>query len=152
MPSAAEPRIEDPTRLTRLRVRDLMTWGTFAVRAKDDLATVSDLMDEHSVRHIPVVDGEGRLLGLVSHRDLLRSALRGQPGLPPEIAKNLLLATTAGQIMTRDPRTAGPEDDIRQAAQVMLDHKYGCLPVVENGRLVGIITESDFVRFLAAGD
>jgi CBS domain-containing membrane protein len=129
-----------------------MTEGVFAVRPKDDLATVSDLMDEHGVRHIPVVDGEGKLVGLVSHRDLLRNALRGQPGLPPELEKNLLLATTAGQIMTREPQTAEPEQDIREAAQMMLKHKYGCLPVVRNGRLAGIITEADFVRFLAAGE
>ncbi len=149
MPTAATRETAAPV---RLRVRDLMTEGAFAVRPKDSLATVSELMDEHGVRHIPVVDGEGKLVGLVSHRDLLRNALRGQAGLPPELEKNLLLATTASQIMTHEPQTAEPEDDIRQAAQRMLTHKYGCLPVVREGRLVGIITESDFVRFLAAGE
>jgi len=144
-----EPKSPDES---RLRVRDLMTVGVFAVRAHDDLATVSDLMDEHAVRHIPVVDHAGRVVGLVSHRDLLRNALRGQPGLPPEVERNLLFSTTAAQIMTPHPQTADPDQDIRQAAQTMLEHKYGCLPVVQDGYLVGIITEADFVRFLAAGE
>jgi CBS domain-containing protein len=136
---------------TRLTVRELMTEGVFAVDANDDLATVSDLMDARGIRHAPVVAG-GRLVGLISHRDLLRYALKGQVGASPEIERAAQLRLRAEEIMTRDVVTVGPEQDIREAARIMLEGKFGCLPVVENARLVGILTESDFVRFLASGD
>ena len=137
--------------MTRLRVRDLMTGGVYAVDANDHLATVSDLMDAHNIRHAPVVE-EGRLVGLISHRDLLRHSLKGQVGVPPEMERGVQLTVTAGEVMTRDIVTASPDQDIREAARLMLEGKFGCLPVVEDTRLVGILTESDFVRFLAAGD
>ncbi len=134
-----------------LRVRDLMTEGVFAVSANDNLVTVGDLMDERNIRHAPVVEN-GRLVGLISNRDLLRNTVKGQAGLPPEIERSVQLTITAAEIMTRDVETTEPEQDIREAARVMLESKYGCLPVVEGSRLVGILTESDFVRFLASGD
>lgn len=136
---------------TRLTVRELMTEGVFVVDANDDLTTVSDLMDERSIRHAPVVE-EGRLVGLISHRDLLRFALKGQVGASPEIERAAQLRVRAEEIMTREVATARPDQDIREAARIMLEGKYGCLPVVEDTRLVGILTESDFVRFLASGD
>ena len=137
--------------MEQLRVRDLMTTGVFAVQAADDLETVNDLMEERSVRHIPVVDENGKLIGLVSQRDVLRNSLVGREKLPPELAGSSL-RTAVGQIMTRGIMTAEPDQDIRTAARVMFENKYGCLPVVDDKRLVGILTESDFVRFLAAGD
>jgi CBS domain-containing membrane protein len=137
--------------MNALRVRDLMTAGVFAVNVNDHLVTVSDLMDERNIRHAPVVE-DGKLVGLISNRDLLRNTVRGQSGLPPEIERAAQLTVTAGEIMTRDVETAEPDQDIRDAARVMLEGKYGCLPVVEGSRLVGILTESDFVRFLASGD
>lgn len=136
---------------TRLTVRELMTEGVFVVDANDDLATVSDLMDARSIRHAPVVQ-EGRLVGLISHRDLLRYALKGQAGASPEVERAAQFRLRAEEIMTREVATVRPQQDIREAARVMLEGKFGCLPVVEDGRLVGILTESDFVRFLASGD
>ncbi len=138
--------------MTRLQVRDLMTRGVFAVNVDDDLETVSNLMDERSIRHAPVVDGAGGLLGLVTQRDLLRNSLKGQTGLPPEAERQARLQITAGEIMVRNVVTASPGQDIRDAARIMLDNKFGCLPVLEGQRLVGIVTESDFVRLLASGD
>jgi CBS domain-containing membrane protein len=134
-----------------LRVRDLMTEGVFAVGVNDDLETIRTLMEERSIRHAPVVGEGGILLGLVSQRDLIRNSLRAQ-ALPPSAMAAAMQMTTAGEIMTPNVVTAAPDQDIRDAARVMLDNKYGCLPVVEGMRLVGIVTESDFVRFLAAGD
>jgi CBS domain-containing membrane protein len=137
---------------TQLRVRDLMTEGVFAVNVDDVLATVNDLMDERNIRHAPVVGPGGDLVGLVSQRDLLRHSLKNLPGFPLSAGKSMQQTVTAGEVMTRDPVTAEPDQDIREAARVMLENKYGCLPVIEGTRLVGIITEADFVRFLAAGD
>jgi CBS domain-containing protein len=82
---------------------------------------------------------KGQLVGLVTHRDLLRSAMSRDRR-----------STTAGDIMTRDPEAVRPSTSLVRAARLMLEKKFGCLPVVEHdNRLVGIITESDFVRFAA---
>jgi CBS domain-containing membrane protein len=138
-------------RTNRLTVRDLMTEGVFAVGVDDNLETIRTLMEERNIRHAPVVGFGGVLLGLVTQRDLLRHSLKSD-ALPPRAEAEAMQMTTAGEIMTPNPTTADPELDIRDAARVMLDRKYGCLPVVEGARLVGIVTEADFVRFLAAGD
>lgn len=137
--------------MNRLMVRDLMTEGAFAVGVDDNLETIRTLMEERNIRHAPVVGSGGVLLGLVTQRDLIRNTLRSD-ALPPQAAAEAMQMTTAGEVMTLNPVTAEPDQDIRDAARVMLDNKYGCLPVVEGARLVGIVTESDFVRFLAAGD
>lgn len=135
-----------------MRVRDLMTPGVFAVGVEDDLETVTNLMDDRSIRHAPVVDSAGNLVGLVTQRDLLRTGLGGQGQLPPETERQARLHVIVGEIMIPDVVTARPDQDIREAARIMLENKFGCLPVVENQRLVGIVTESDFVRLMAAGD
>ena len=138
--------------MTRLQVSDLMTQGVFAVGVEDDLETVTNLMDDRNIRHAPVVDAAGNLVGLVTQRDLLRTGLGGQGQLPPEAERQARLHVNVGEIMNPDVVTARPDQDIRDAARIMLDNKFGCLPVVENQRLVGIVTESDFVRLMAAGD
>lgn len=132
-------------------VSNLMTQAVFALRRSDDLATLQDLMADRGVRHVPVVDNDGDLLGLVSHRDLLRTSLIEQADTPGFIERAMLTRLTVGEIMTSDVETVSPEADIREAAQVMYENKFGCLPVVEGAHLVGILTEADFVRLMAQG-
>ena len=136
----------------RLTVADLMTNRVFAVRADETVARLVDLMHEHQVRHVPVVDEEGDLVGLVSHRDLLRNSLIEQDDEVQVDKEELLERLQVGDLMLGEIDRVKPDTDIRDAAQLMLDHKYGCLPVVEGNRLVGILTESDFVRLMAGGN
>jgi acetoin utilization protein AcuB len=89
-------------------------------------------MDEHRIRHLPVVTG-GRLIGMVSDRDV-RSAVAGPPG------------PGAGRIMTPDPVTVSPDTRIEHAARLMLDRRFGSLPVVDATTLVGIVTYTDLLR------
>ena len=135
-----------------LTARDLMTARVFAVRPTDPLGAVRDLMLEHNVRHVPVVDADGDLVGLISQRDLLRNALVDQAEVPAYVEDALLKRLTAAEVMTAYLDRVSPDTDIREAAQIMFDNKYGCLPVTVGDRLVGILTEADFVRFLARGD
>jgi CBS domain-containing membrane protein len=136
--------------MRRLLVQDLMTRNVFTLKPDDDLTTLYDLMDAEHIRHIPVVDEEEEeLVGLVTHRDLLRTALSGKSELPMSLQRDILRTMTVETIMIPDVETIEPDRPIADAAQVMLDNKYGCLPVVEDGRLVGIITEADFARCLA---
>jgi CBS domain-containing membrane protein len=137
---------------TKLCVRDLMTEQVIAVKPDTDLTAVRDLLWEHNIRHLPVVDGDGDLIGLVSQRDLLRHALINQHHLPDYVEEAVLERLKASDIMTANVERVGADTDLREAAQTMFDNKYGCLPVTEGDRLVGILTESDFVRFLGRGD
>lgn len=145
MAGTAPPRI-------RITVRDLMTEQLFTVGPHDDLATVRDLMVEHRVRHIPVVEADGNLVGLVTHRDLLRHSLIEQEDIPGYVEEAVLEQVEVCEVMTSSPDVVTADADIREAAQVMLDRKYGCLPVVEGKRLIGILTEADFVRLMAQGE
>jgi CBS domain-containing membrane protein len=133
-------------------VRDLMTEHVFAVRPQDSLTTVADLMQERQIRHVPVIDAEGDLIGLISHRDLLRNALIEQAEVPDYVEQAVLDRLRARDIMTAAVESVGPDLDLRFAAQVLYEQKFGCLPVVEGRRLVGILTEADFVRLMAQGE
>jgi CBS domain-containing membrane protein len=150
---AARRALRSPViRPVRLRVRDLMTFEPAALMPYDDLATLYDLLDTRHVRHVPVVDEDGDLVGLVTHRDLLRCALAEENDLPLSLQRDMLVCRKVGEIMTPDPETVEAETEIGVAAQTMFENKYGCLPVVEGARLVGILTESDFVRYLAEAE
>lgn len=135
-----------------MKVRDLMSSTVFASRPGDSVAELRDLMYEHNVRHIPIVDEDGDLVGVVSQRDLLRNSLVEQADVPGFLEDEILSRLKVDELMTTDPESIDPDSDIRRAADLMVEYKYGCLPVVEGRRLVGILTESDFVRLMARGD
>ncbi len=132
-----------------LHVRDLMTREVLSVHPGDNLREVYDLMADHHVRHVMVVDEDGDLAGLVSHRDLLRSSIIEQE-LPLSMARDILEEVRVQEMMTREVATVEPDLALAEAARLMFEEKIGCLPVVEGTRLVGILTESDFVRHYAA--
>jgi CBS domain-containing membrane protein len=133
--------------MTDLRVRDLMSDHVISVHPEDGVDKVCDAMTERGIRHIAVIDGEGDLVGLVSHRDLLRHALIERSDLPFFIQRAVLLRTRTEEVMTSEVQTAEPDLPLREAARIMFENKFGCLPVVEGWRVVGILTESDFVRY-----
>ena len=130
-----------------LKVRDLMTEVVLSVHPDDTVEKVYDLMNERSIRHLTVVDRDGDLLGLVSHRDLLRHSPIERAEIPVFLIREILRRTLVEEVMTSEVETADPELPLGDAAQVMFDNKFGCLPVLENSKLVGILTESDFVRY-----
>jgi CBS domain-containing membrane protein len=129
-----------------------MTTRIFAVRPGAPVALLQNLMDEKRIRHVLVVDEEGALVGLVSQRDLIRSVSSTADGLPLSSCADLFEAIRAEDIMTQQVETVEADDDLSVAARVMLENKYGCLPVFEGGILAGIITEADFLRLLAELD
>lgn len=127
-------------------VRDLMTERVFTLKAKDDLAALYDLMDSRHVRHVPVVDSDGEIIGLVTDRDLSRSALGAVEELPLSVERDILRRRRVRDIMATEPDVIEPDATLREAAEMLLENKVGCLPVVEGLHLVGILTEADFVR------
>ncbi len=128
-----------------------MTQRVIAVRPDNTLAALRDLMLEYEVRHMPVVGDGGELVGLVSHRDLLRGSLIEQADVPSHLEQVVLERIQVREVMIENVETVGVDTDLRDAAEVMFVNKYGCLPVTDESRLVGILTESDFVRFMARG-
>jgi CBS domain-containing membrane protein len=133
--------------MNELRVRDLMTSHVITVLPDDTIATAYELMLDNRFRHLAVVDKEGDLVGLLTHRDLLRYALIERLELPLSLQRSILSRIRVAEVMTSEVETAEPGQWLEEAAQVMFENKYGCLPVVEGSRVVGILTEADFVRF-----
>ena len=127
-------------------VRDLMTEKVFTLRPGDNLVALEDLMDAHRVRHVPIVDRDGDLVGLVTQRDLARGVLGRLDDVPMSVERDVLRGRKIREIMTTEPETVEPETSLKEAAQILLEDKIGCLPVVEGMHLVGILTEADFVR------
>lgn len=139
---APDTRVRPSGRL----VRDLMTEKVFTLGPNDNLVALEDLMDSKHVRHVPIVDREGDLVGLVTNRDLSRSVLGQLSELPMSVERDLLRGRRVREIMTTEPDTVEPDTGLKEAAAILLENKIGCLPVVEGVHLVGILTEADFVR------
>lgn len=129
-----------------MTVGELMTRDPITAQRDDNLARLRDQMYTNRIRHIPIVDASGDVVGLVSHRDLLRRTLLERPQLSAYVEDSLLEELRAEQVMTTELELATPDTNLRDAARVMLYEKLGCLPVVEGPRLVGILTEADFLR------
>lgn len=130
-------------------VRDLMSPEVVTLGRDETLVIADRIMSLGRIRHMPVVTDDGRLCGLVSQRDLFRGALATALGIVGSDQMRLLGSILVREVMTPEPFTATPEMPLSQAAELMLLHKIGCLPVVEGDRLVGILTEGDFVAYMA---
>ncbi|HEX8188902.1 MAG TPA: glutamate-cysteine ligase family protein [Pyrinomonadaceae bacterium] len=116
-------------------VGQFMSTDLFTVRPDDLVDLAASVMDWRHIRHVPVEDERGRLVGLVSHRDMLRLLARGRAGE----------AVAVSQVMKADPVTVSPSTPTLDAIDLMRSHGVGCLPVVEGGMLVGIVTAMDFL-------
>lgn len=132
----------------RVPVRMIMQEKIVTISAGESLSTVEDIMRLGRVRHMPVVSG-GRLVGVVSERDLLRTSLSSLSSHRSDERKAFLYAVEIGRVMSQPPIVIAPEATVRQAAQVMAENKIGCLPVVEGEELIGIVTETDVLRWVA---
>jgi CBS domain-containing protein len=121
-----------------IAVADFMTRDLVTVGEADDLALAESLLRLGGIRHLPVVQ-DGRVVGLLTHRDVVRT--------PGSVASRKV---PVRDVMTRAPVCVRARSSLAHAARVMLDGKFGCLPVTDDDdRLVGIVTEVDFVRFAA---
>lgn len=133
--------------MSSLKVADLMTEKVVFCKENELLETAYDAMAEHSVRHIPVIDSEWEVVGVLSQRDIVGAALFSKESLPFSQVRDYLRNTRVSEVMSRGVETTDPEEDLKEAGLKLLENKIGCLPVVEGQRLIGILTESDFVRF-----
>lgn len=132
-----------------MRVSDLMTHEVATLQRNDKLSIADNVMRLGRIRHLPVIDEDGQLVGIVSQRDLFRGALVKAFGYGSTAQKRVMDTIVVKEVMATEVQTATPQMSLKDAARVMSEKKIGCLPVVEDGKLVGIVTEGDFVAFLA---
>jgi CBS domain-containing protein len=137
--------------MTSKPVRDLMTREVATLRPEDKLQVANDVMRLGRIRHMPVVDQDGKLVGIVSQRDLFHSALLKVLSGNASASNTVFEAVVVEETMQRGVVTVGPDLPLRDAARLMIERRIGCLVVVENGAIAGILTESDFVRLGAEG-
>ncbi len=116
-------------------VSERMSSPAVTMPVDSDFQSALALMQRRKLRRLPIVDGKGALVGIVAERDLLLAATRF-----------LQSRVEVSDVMSKHVVTVVPETTLKDAAQLMLEHKVGGLPVVEQGKLVGVITESDIFR------
>jgi CBS domain-containing protein len=149
-----------------LRVKDIMTTKLITLAPETDVAHAAKILLENHINGAPVVDGAGRLLGILCQSDLIcqQKKLRIpsffnilDAFVPAPYATQLeremqkIKAATVAEAMTPNPVTLGPQTGIQETAALMVDNNFHTLPVVEGGRLVGIVGKEDLLRTIASG-
>jgi CBS domain-containing protein/gamma-glutamylcysteine synthetase len=137
LPTASDLKMYKPSHLL---VSEFMLTDLFTVQKDDIVELVAELMDWNTIRYTPVEDTKGRLVGLVTARLVLRHLLR---------SKNSKKNTLVSDIMLKNPHTVTQDTNILEAMRIMREHKIGCLPVVNGDELVGLISESEFLKITA---
>jgi CBS domain-containing protein len=149
-------------------VSDYMDSDPVTVRPDASVEEVARVLGENELHGVPVTDEDGSVVGIVTENDLVIGDEEGDLHIPAyvELFGGLVflgrlrpfeermkkaVAATASQMMSGDPRTVGPGDDVHTAAHVMVETGHNRIPVVEDGRLVGVISRADVVQALAAG-
>ncbi len=147
-------------------VREIMDADPVTVSPDTDVATLIHTLREHELQGVPVVDEDGRCVGIVTESDLVIPDEQGDLHLPHYV--NLFggtvfleplrhfedrlrkaFASTAGDMMTANPRTVSPETDVHEAGRIIAESGHNRLPVVEDARLVGVVTRVDVLEALA---
>ena len=128
-----------------ITVEEFMTSELCTMSENDSVNDARKIMTERHIRHIPVTDDDNRLVGLVTQRDILAATVPQSAGCEYKTSDTGEADTCLSGIMNKNVSVVDKTDPLRTAALYMQSHKYGCLPVVSDGRLVGIITDSDFI-------
>ncbi|MBI2088902.1 MAG: CBS domain-containing protein [Deltaproteobacteria bacterium] len=131
-----------------VKVRDIMMKGPVTLEANDVLDLADDVMSLGRIRHIPILAGQ-RVVGVLSQRDLFYSALVKALGVRHREQKDLMKTLRVSEVMSQPVITISPDATVKQAARLMAEKKIGCLPVVEGEELVGLVTETDMLRYVA---
>jgi CBS domain-containing protein len=122
-----------------LTLNEIMVSDLHTLEANNTLQDAVELMKSKKIRHIPIVGSNNQLLGLVTQRDILAASS------PDSTNKQQEMSTPLNAIMITKLDTVNKDTDLRQAALFLQQHKHGCLPVVEDNTLVGLVTDTDFV-------
>ena len=127
--------------------REIMMGSPVTLTPDDTLDLANDVISLGRIRHIPVMDG-GKLVGLLSERDLIGAAANRIFGLKQKSRSALLKAELIKNVMKKRVVTVAPETPIKELARLMAEKKIGCVPVVDHGTLVGLVTTTNVLRYL----
>ena len=136
--------------MKNVKVRDLMTTELTTLGRNDRLDVADEILAMGRIRHLPIVE-DGAVVGIVSQRDLFRSGLAAAVGIGTNTRRKLLQGLLVKEVMSEPVVTVGPDATVQDAARLMVENKIGCLPVVSEGRLQGLVTETDLLRYVADG-
>jgi CBS domain-containing protein len=125
-----------------MKVNEIMVKEVATLDVNDELSLANDIMRLGRIRHLPVVDGT-KLVGIISERDLFKKSLAQALGYASEETRNLMKTLRIKDIMVSGVITIPPDTEVCEATKIMIEEKIGCLPVVEDNLLVGLITETD---------
>lgn len=128
-------------------VREIMMGNPVTLKPTDTLDLANDIISLGRIRHIPVVE-DGRLVGLLSERDLIGAAATEIFGLKQKRKSALLKTVLIKDVMKKKVIVTKPGTPIKDAAHLMADKRIGCVPVIENGALVGLLTTTDILRYV----
>jgi len=131
-----------------VKIGDIMSREVVTLSPAQSLREAVELLLARRIRHLPVVDDEKRLVGIVTDRDVKRATPSLLSGVDRDEYERVLDETKVAQFMTREPMVITPETPLRTVVQKIIDTKIGAFPVVNNGHLVGIVTEIDLLRVL----
>jgi CBS domain-containing protein len=128
-------------------VKEIMMGSPVTLAPEDNLDLVNDIIALGRIRHIPVLD-RGRLVGIISERDLMGAAVPAIFGLKQKSKSALLKTYAIKDFMKKNVITVKPDTPIKEAAHLMAQKKIGCVPVVADGSLVGLVTTTDILRYV----
>ncbi|OIO89589.1 MAG: hypothetical protein AUK03_14260 [Anaerolineae bacterium CG2_30_64_16] len=129
-------------------VRDQMTPNPVSGRPDMPVTEAQALMQEHNIRHLPILDADGKLVGLVTQRSLTQAVPSDVKKFSPFVINYVLVRIKVHNIMVKEVVTIGEDVAIEEAARIMADRKIGCLPVMRDGVLVGIISDNDLFSLM----
>jgi len=130
-----------------MKVHDIMHTSVVTLHSSDKLSVADDIMTMGRIRHLPVVDGRNRVVGIVTQRDLYKVAISSVLGFDQDKEHEWLGKVSVADVMTKEVVTVSAEAGVIETVDKLLTMKIGCLPVVdEEGKLTGLITETDCLR------
>ena len=129
-----------------ITVKELMRSQLYTLKPTNTVHQARDLMLDKQIRHIPIVDNSGKFIGLLTKRDILAASISSLADIDNIERDELEDGIPIAEIMITDVVVAQEDASLLDAAQHLLDQKHGCLPIFRGDKLVGILTESDFVR------
>lgn len=129
-------------------VADIMTNTVYTLQPTDSLSEARTLMHLAKVRHTPVTDDAGNFVGLITNRDLLACTISRLAEIEESVQQELDTAISVLEVMQINVACVKPETPLKDAAELLYGNKLSCLPVLDGRKLVGILTEADFVKYV----
>jgi CBS domain-containing protein len=132
-------------------LKEIMVTGVIMGQIDEPLSEIESKLDEHAIRHLPIVDDKKHILGMFTHKDLAKCLVPhrtedGEYYYDKEEMDQFVLR----YVMTKNPITLGPDDTLKHAVDVMAEHKYDCIPIAKtDGTLVGIVSQIDVLKYIS---